>query len=473
MSAHASERPHRDSGAIALTRRALLGAAVAAAGTVALAGPAAALGMSRRVPRPASALVTTWDRDPWSRGAYSALPPGVRPGVREQLAGALLGGRIVLAGEYTSVAAPATTTGAESSGRRAADLLLDRVPMARAIVVGAGIAGASAAHALSESGVEVVVLEARDRVGGRIHADTSWGVPVEMGAAWIHGTTGNPVTRLARADGLRLVPTDYADSLARDTLTGRVSPQGEAVQDRVAAWTTRIEDSDGPESESVAQALRARGWRPDRLGSWAAQIEITQEYGLGPTSLGVRALQEGADQRGGDVMVAGDYSRIVTTLLAGTDVRKGSPVAAVQASGSAVTVYLSDGTSLSADAVVVAVPVALLQQRGVGIDPMPEDVRRAISSLRTGDLEKVVLRYDEQWWDDVSVFGVIGGGAPGAPTGSLAALRWTEFYPLTEVLGFPSLVGFSGGGAARARPTEARAIVAEATAALDAAFRSR
>lgn len=457
---------------MSLTRRAFLGAAIAAAGTVAASGSAAALIAGRRVPRPTAALVTAWDRDPWSRGAYSALAPGVRPVVRAQLAEALLGGRIALAGEYTSVAAPATTTGAEASGRRAADMLLDRVPMTRAIVVGAGIAGASAARALSDGGVEVVVLEARDRVGGRIHSDTTWGVPVEMGAAWIHGTAGNPVARLARTDGLRLVPTDYSDSQVRDTVTGRPSPAGAAVQDRVASWSARIERADGPARESVAQALKAFGWRADRLGTWAAQVEITQEYGLDPSALGVRALQEGADQRGGDALVAGGYSRIVTTLLDGSDVRIATPVAAVRTSGRTVTVTLDDGSSIAADAAIVAVPVPLLQDGSITLDPMPDAVRRSINALRTGDLEKVVLRYDEPWWDEVSVIGVIGGGVAGAPTGSLAALRWTEFYPLTEVLGFPSLVGFSGGAAARARPLEATAIVGEAVAVLDTAFGS-
>lgn len=453
-----------------LTRRGFMTAAVAAACAVTFAGPATALGAGRRLPRPTGALVSTWDRDPWSRGAYSALPPGTRPAVREQLAEALIGGCIALAGEYTSVAAPATTTGAEASGRRAAALLVDEVEPDRVIVIGAGMAGASAAHALAERGVEVVVLEARDRVGGRIHADTSWGAPVEMGAAWIHGTEGNPVTRLARAAGLRLVPTDYADSQVRDTMTGRISPQGEAVQDRVAGWTGRIEDGDGPTAQSVAQALRSRGWRSDRLGSWAAQVEITQEYGLGPSTLGVRALQEGADQRGGDALVAGSYSRIVADLLAGLDVRLSTSVSAVRAADGSATVTLADGTTLVADAVVVAVPVALLQQGAIAIEPMPLEVRRAIGSLRTGDLEKVVLRYDEPWWDDVSVIGVVGGGVAGAPAGSLAALRWTEFYPLSDVLGFPSLVGFSGGLAAQARPADPQASVAEAVASLEAAF---
>ena len=56
------------------------------------------------------------------------------------------------------------------------------------------------------------------------------------------------------------------------------------------------------------------------------------------------------------------------------------------------------------------------------------------------------------------------------PAGSLASLRWTEFYPLTHVVGFPSLVGFSGGAAAMAEPRDAQAIAPEAVSVPDSAI---
>jgi hypothetical protein len=93
-----------------------------------------------------------------------------------------------------------------------------------------------------------------------------------------------------------------------------------------------------------------------------------------------------------------------------------------------------------------------------------------MADLRTGDLEKVVLRYDEAWWGDHKVIGVVGGGAAHAPAGTDAALRWTEFYPLTDVIGEPALMGLSGGLSARRRPRSDAACAAEAVAALDAAY---
>ena len=423
-----------------------------------------------KVPVPREALVTRWDTDEWSLGSYSALPPGTSPSVRRTIADAIIGGRIVLAGEYTNTQFPATTTGAFLSGKYAAKRLLDRVDARSAIVIGAGMAGASAAHDLQRAGVDVTVVEARDRIGGRIHSDTAWGPPIELGAAWIHAQRGNPLVPLAQQAGLRLVPTNYNDAIARDTVTGRPSAQASARADRLSRLVGRLEEAWPPVNTSVGTWLSRQGWKSDRLNDWAQATEITQEYGLDPSVLGVRATEEGAAYRGGDAMVAGGYDAIVELLLSGVLRRMSSPVEAVRSTGSRGEVTLMSGTTLSADVVVIAVPLPILREGKIAVAGLPVMVASALKKLATGNLEKVVLRYDEQWWGDYQVYGIVGGGAPGAPAGSLAALRWTEFYPLTDLVGFPALVGFSGGKAARARPPSDAAAVREATAALRAAF---
>jgi len=422
------------------------------------------------IPAPTASLVSRWDADPWSRGSYSALGKGCNPNVRRVLANALIGGRVALAGAYASVDFPATTNGAYSSGVFSARRLLDQAKPKRAIVVGAGIAGAAAARTLTDAGVSVTVLEARDRVGGRIFSDTRWGTPVEMGAAWIHGTTGNPLVPQAQAAHLRLLPTDYNDEVIRDTVTGRESEQATSADTRLVDLTDELADLDSSPSMSVASWLTSQGWRPDRFGQWAQAVEVTQEYGLDPSLLSAVALQEGSDPRGGDALVGGGFATIPQRLLNGIEVRLTTPVLQVTPSGALVTVRTAAG-ALTADAVVVAVPVAVLQTGSPALTGLTPVVRAALRSLSTGSLEKVVLRYDEQWWGSEQVIGIVGGGVPGAPAGSLAALRWTEYYSLTELLGFPALVGFSGGLAARSRPTLDSACVSEVTAALAAGFR--
>ena len=120
--------------------------------------------------------MTRWKDDPWARGAYAALPAGVAPKVRWTIAEQLIRGRVAVAGEFTDWRHPGTVQGALRSGRLAAKLLDEDgvgVNGRRALVIGAGVSGLEAATRLAARGADVTVLEARDRVGGRIRTDTS------------------------------------------------------------------------------------------------------------------------------------------------------------------------------------------------------------------------------------------------------------------------------------------------------------
>jgi polyamine oxidase len=75
-------------------------------------------------------------------------------------------------------------------------------PVERVVVVGAGIAGLTVANALAHGGVECVVVEARDRIGGRLHTVDLAGSPVDLGGSWIHTPVGNPMRAFAQHVGV-------------------------------------------------------------------------------------------------------------------------------------------------------------------------------------------------------------------------------------------------------------------------------
>ena len=93
-------------------------------------------------------------------------------------------------------------TGGDTTGRKV-------------LIVGAGMAGLAAARALRNEGIEVEVIEGNDRVGGRIWTSFQWpDVPIDLGASWIHGLKGNPITDLAKEAGATLATTSYDSSVA-------------------------------------------------------------------------------------------------------------------------------------------------------------------------------------------------------------------------------------------------------------------
>lgn len=130
------------------------------------------------------------------------------------LLAAQVGARLHFAGEATSSDAPATTHGALGSGRRAAGEIGGSG--ASVVVVGSGFAGTGCARALVDRGHRVTVLEGRSRVGGRTWTERLAGVPAEMGASWIHGSVGNPMTDILDGTRGRRYPFDYYNVVGHD-----------------------------------------------------------------------------------------------------------------------------------------------------------------------------------------------------------------------------------------------------------------
>ncbi len=424
-------------------------------------GGVSATAAPRTTSKPTRGLVTRWDTDPWSLGSYSALPVGSSPDVRETLEAAVIAGGVVLAGEHVNPAHAATVQGAYLSGQHAASLLTKQ-GRARAtktvIVVGAGVAGLAAAQALQATGATVIVLEARDRIGGRVCTDTSWGVPIELGAAWVHGVKRNPIPALVRSGGSTLVPTNYNDDDVRG-LDGKTPKDLFAHSTELDRLVAKMQARPYPVDDSVGDVLAAAGWRPSVLNNWIVETTLTHEYGIGPAILGAEALYEGEDQSGGDAFVKGGYDVVPKQLAEGVNTRLSSPVSTVT-TAAGLSVTLRSGERVAADGVVVAVPLSILQRRAVRIEGMPARVRSALDGLRMGSLEKVILQYPDRWWPRSQAYGIVG----------TPARRWAEWYDLTDLVGTPTLVGFSAATAAAGRSRSDASCIAEAADLFATAF---
>ena len=132
---------------------------------------------------------TNWSRDLYTYGSYSYIPKGAsRSDIRalEQP----IDKKIFFAGEATFPKYNSTVHAAYESGLRAANSILQG-SADRIAIIGAGMSGLASAHKLSTNDREVTLFEARDRIGGRIWTDERLGIPLELGASWIHGINGN------------------------------------------------------------------------------------------------------------------------------------------------------------------------------------------------------------------------------------------------------------------------------------------
>lgn len=442
------------------------------------AGAAVAVGLqgcdgtapTRRVPDPDGSLVTRWATDPFSRGSYSFLPVGAGPRDRRALTSAG-GRRLWIAGEHTSVDHPAMTHGAWESGRRAADQVLAALgatrPARPVVVIGAGLAGLAAARRLRDADQAVVVVEGRDRIGGRTVTDRSLGVPVDLGAAWIHGTTDNPMTALVRSTGgeWKVSDSGSASTIGPD---GRALTTAEsdavwrdvrrAVRRSRDAWD---EETDSAVAEWTDPLLAAMPARRRLLVRLELERSLEHEFGGPLDRLSAWEHDEGAPISGPEVLLRSGHAPVVRHVARGLDIRTSVTVARVEHSATGVRVVTADGDRIEGSAAVCTVPLGVLQAGGLVFDPpLPAAQRRAIGRLAMGNLDKVVLRFPRRFWPDVDYLGITRQDS-----------RFIEWVPLHRVVGAPVIVGFTAADAARGlADLDDRAVVAAALAALRAAF---
>jgi polyamine oxidase len=319
------------------------------------------------------------------------------------------------------------------------------------IVVGAGLAGLAAARALQEAGARVTVLEARDRIGGRVHSDRSLGAVVDLGAAWIHDVRGNPLTALADREGLRRVPTDWdrmvlrwpGERVVSDTAVTRATAKAESVLEALEAQGEEAERGASLAPALRAQLAEAAPTAADRpIVDWLLGLEIPLDLAADPSDLALASVAEGETYRGGgDALLRGGTTPLVRALARGITVRRRAVVRRIATQADGVAVTLADGTVLRADACVVTLPLGVLKAGEVTFDPpLPAPARAAIDRLGVGLLNKVILRYEERTWPSGATLGVVG-----APLGATIAA-----VDLHAVTGAPIVAAFVGGRAARA-----------------------
>lgn len=322
------------------------------------------------------------------------------------------------------------------------------------IVVGAGVAGLTAARLLAAHGRTVVVLEARDRVGGRVVTDRRFGLATDMGASWIHGITDSPVAAAAAAFGMRTVEFTVGGYQPDSRPIAYYGPDGTRLSEAAAArYAADIHAVDATLVDVVAesapdasyrdvteQALAAQGWDEERAQRVREYLEHRSEeqYGAWIDDLAAHGLDD--DVIDGDEVVFPDgYDVLPRRLAEGLDVRLTHVVERVRWSDDGVEVH-SDHGVITAGSAIVTVPVGVLQSPDFVIDPpLPDPVAGALSRLTMNAFEKVFLRFGTKFWDD-GVYAIRQQGPE--------ARWWHSWYDLTDLHDAPTLLTFAAGPAA-------------------------
>jgi monoamine oxidase len=337
------------------------------------------------------------------------------------------------------------------------------------LVIGAGMAGLGAARLLHDAGLRVTVIEARDRIGGRTHTSHLWpDLPVDMGASWIHGTKGNPLTALARKLDLKLTATDYNRSVTYDA-AGQQVPFIKPAKQALALVERAREKVDDTDKDMSLQAAieRSKAWRQlspydRRVARLAINTRIEHEYSGDWSQLSAWHFDQGTDFPGDEAVVTPGFGPILTHLAQGIDLRLSEPVAAIAPTAKGVEVTTTRANH-RADHAIVTLPLGVLQSGSVRFaEPLDHRRQRAIDALGMGLLNKCVLRFDRAFWPaDKDWIDFLG------PVETLWG-DWTNYQPAT---GHPLIVGFNAARMAdEVEQLDDRETVDSALAALRAMF---
>ena len=274
------------------------------------------------------------------------------------------------------------------------------------IIIGAGISGLAAAKNLKDRGAKVTVLEARDRIGGRIWTSHLWkDMPMDLGASWIHGTKGNPITQLAAQAKIKRVSTSY-DASATFGPNGAQIDLTDDLEMVEAAFDGIRELAENRSSDiSIASAVHNSNFWIDATPAQKRSMRffinstIEQEYGGSWSKTSLWNFDDSKEFKGGDVYFPNGYGQIIDLLAKGQNIRLNERVSKIDETQSGVTVATMSGQSYQGDHVIVTVPLGVLQSNDVKFGTsLSAQKRSAIQDLGMGLLNKTWLRFNNANW---------------------------------------------------------------------------
>ncbi|CAL9009352.1 unnamed protein product [Prunus brigantina] len=327
------------------------------------------------------------------------------------------------------------------------------------IVIGGGISGIAAARILHDASFKVILLESRDRLGGRIHTDYSFGCPVDMGASWLHGVCNeNPLAPLIRRLGLTLYRTSGDDSVLYDhdlesyalfDMDGSQVPQEMVIEvgntfKQILKETAKVRN-ENTDDMSVSQAISIVMDRHPELRQNGLAHEVLQWYicrmeawfAADADVISLKNWDQEHVLSGGHGLMVQGYDPIIKALAEDIDVRLNhSRVTKILNGHNKMMVTIEDGRNFVADAAIITVPHGILKAKMIEFEPkLPEWKVDAISDLGVGNENKIALRFEKVFWPNVELLGVV------APTSYACGY----FLNLHKTTGHPVLVYMAAG----------------------------
>jgi monoamine oxidase len=271
---------------------------------------------------------------------------------------------------------------------------------AEVVIVGGGAAGIAAARRLTDAGVDCLLVEARDRLGGRAYTTDIAGYPVDLGCGWLHSADHNPWCAIAQAQGFEIDRT--APPWTRPAISvGFPLDEQAAFRDAMNEFYERLDELAAAEPDRAATACLEPGNR------WNGLIGAVGTYVTG-ADLDVVSVRDFAryEDSGVNYRVKAGYGTAIAAHAAGVKVALNCPVTGIDHSGRRLKIETADGT-ITAASVIVTLPSTVLAEERLKFTPELPDKIEAARGLPLGLADKLFLLLDgaEEFEQDTRLFG--------------------------------------------------------------------
>lgn len=324
-------------------------------------------------------------------------------------------------------------------------------------IIGAGVAGLSAARELSGAGRQICIIEARDRIGGRVLTQhlPDLPLPIELGAEFIHGEADSTfsIVDAAALTACELPDNHWWSRNARWQLVD--------FWERIASVQARIGNL--RKDMSFSAFLSSRRNLSPRIRELALGF-VEGYHAAHADRISTLALSsadgEQDDSSNRQFRILGGYDSLVEWLRAGLDPGRsemllGTPVTEVRWRKGSVEIDTGAKT-VRANAALITIPIGVWkaapdQEGTIRFDPPLREKSKAIAKLEVGHVVKVVLRFRERFWDDPAFLRRRIGREPGRGMPLNFVHSADPFLPTwwtTAPVRSPVLTGWAGGHAA-------------------------
>ncbi len=260
------------------------------------------------------------------------------------------------------------------------------------IIVGAGIAGITAARELAQKGISFTLLEARNRIGGRAYTESeTFGVPYDHGCAWLHSADKNPLTPLVKGAGFKTLDEGDGDVWMYSDGAELDDDGYDAAKDAIEHLEDRVDNHDvEDDGDKSARSISPPG---DKWSNLAHLIMGEYEAGIGTDRLSAEDFQSQIGT-GEELMVPQGMAAGIFKALGPVPVTLNTVVKKVNWGGKTIMVETNNG-GLTAKAVIITVPTDIIADGTIAFEPtLPSWKMAAYGNCPMGVLDKIVLQFE-------------------------------------------------------------------------------